>query len=418
MAAPIIALGASANAQSIIYHDVVPDYEFTTSPGTSYALHIDIDADGALDVNLQIASQVGGFNFAGARPHSANGNKIMGFLNSSSYYASALNSGEAVDSNGNFWSQVGEYGEMVLYFLPNGSSGIYGEWQNNVMDKYLGFQILGGDGIMHYGWMRMDVFQNPVKMVIKDWAYQVDSVTGINAGDKCNEFFPTITALGATTFCDGYSVILETDSLGGDGYQWLKDGQIITGATDNKYAAFSDGSYTIAVTDSGGCAGESTSIAVNVNPLPQPVITQGSDTLYSNINAVSYQWYLNGNAINGATDQNYIASQSGLYSVMVTDGNGCTGTSNIFQFYALLTSSADVDGINIFSSGKKIHIQFNDEKYLGAEIKIRNSAGQTLVLTSADSKTLIIDLAAFTAGIFIVTIHNESIIAAGKIMID
>jgi hypothetical protein len=40
------------------------------------------------------------------------------------------------------------------------------------------------------------------------------------------------------------------------------------------------------------------------------------------------QWYLNGSPIVGATDTFWVAAQPGTYSVISTQGNGCTSTSN------------------------------------------------------------------------------------------
>jgi flagellar hook-associated protein FlgK len=42
---------------------------------------------------------------------------------------------------------------------------------------------------------------------------------------------------------------------------------------------------------------------------------------------LSYQWKLGVNPISGATNINYNTNQAGSYSVMVTDGNGCSQTS-------------------------------------------------------------------------------------------
>jgi gliding motility-associated-like protein len=45
--------------------------------------------------------------------------------------------------------------------------------------------------------------------------------------------------------------------------------------------------------------------------------------------ASSYKWLLNSVAISGATASNYTATQTGIYSVVVTNSTGCTDTSRI-----------------------------------------------------------------------------------------
>lgn len=59
------------------------------------------------------------------------------------------------------------------------------------------------------------------------------------------------------------------------------------------------------------------------NPAPAiPTIAQSGNTL-SATSAVTYQWYRNGDLIQGATAQTYNASQAGVYVVRITDANGC-----------------------------------------------------------------------------------------------
>ena len=58
----------------------------------------------------------------------------------------------------------------------------------------------------------------------------------------------TITPAGATTFCEGGSVVLNANSGVGLSYQWQKDGSDIPGATGSSYTATVSGSYTVLVT--------------------------------------------------------------------------------------------------------------------------------------------------------------------------
>ncbi|MBK9284482.1 MAG: aryl-sulfate sulfotransferase [Sphingobacteriaceae bacterium] len=59
------------------------------------------------------------------------------------------------------------------------------------------------------------------------------------------------------------------------------------------------------------------------NPAPaQPSISLVGNDLQSTT-GVTYQWYLNGNLISGATNQLYTPAQAGIYVVRTTDVNGC-----------------------------------------------------------------------------------------------
>jgi hypothetical protein len=53
-----------------------------------------------------------------------------------------------------------------------------------------------------------------------------------------------------------------------------------------------------------------------------PTITNNSNILTASA-ATTYQWYLNGQKINGANSQTYMAKTDGIYVVRITDNNGC-----------------------------------------------------------------------------------------------
>jgi hypothetical protein len=120
-------------------------------------------------------------------------------------------------------------------------------------------------------------------------------------------------------------------SSGGDGNQWYLDGNPIGGAINPTHVAVAAGAYTVVVTSSGCPSAASSATTVTVNPSPPaPTIipggplsfcSGGSVTLTSS-SASGNQWYLNENPIGGATAQQYIATATGSYTVVVTSG-GC-----------------------------------------------------------------------------------------------
>ena len=139
---------------------------------------------------------------------------------------------------------------------------------------------------------------------------------------------PTITPGGPTTFCNGGSVTLTSSSPSGN--QWYLEGNPIGGATNQAYIATATGNYTVTVTANGCTTAPSAATSVTVDPIPAtPTITPGGPTTFCNGGSVTLtssspsgnQWYLNGNPIGGATNQQYIATAAGAYTNTVTTSN-------------------------------------------------------------------------------------------------
>ena len=167
---------------------------------------------------------------------------------------------------------------------------------------------------------------------------------------------PAITANGATTFCDGGSVVLTSSSASGN--QWYLNGTAISGATSQSYTATASGSYTVVVTTS-GCSTTSAATTVTVNPYPStPAITAGGSTSFCSGGSVTLtsssssgnQWYLNGTAISGATSQSYTAAASGSYTVVVTT-NGCSSTSAATTVTVNANPTATITAPSVVISG-------------------------------------------------------------------
>ena len=130
---------------------------------------------------------------------------------------------------------------------------------------------------------------------------------------------PDITTSGPVAFCTGGNVTLTSSA--GTSYLWS------TGATTQSINVTASGSYTVRITNAGGCQSPASDpVVVTVNTLPAtPTITAsglltfcagGSVTLTSS-SATTYLWST------GATTRSINVNTSGNYTVQVTNSSGC-----------------------------------------------------------------------------------------------
>lgn len=132
---------------------------------------------------------------------------------------------------------------------------------------------------------------------------------------------PTITVNGPTTFCTGGNVMLTSSSA--NGYLWSN------GQNAQSITVDSSGNYSVLVLDANGCEGTSSPISVIVTTTPTATITtsgpitfcQGDSVTLTGNQGTAYQWS------NGESTSSINVSQSGNYTVTITDAGGCTGTA-------------------------------------------------------------------------------------------
>lgn len=133
---------------------------------------------------------------------------------------------------------------------------------------------------------------------------------------------PVITPSGSTVICQGNSVTLDAGNY--SGYLWN------TGDISQTINVNSSGTFTVTVTNAGGCTGFA-SQDVTVNPSPSPIITANGSTTFCNGGSVIldagnftyYQWS------NGSTNETIDATSTDNYSVTVTTANSCSGIASM-----------------------------------------------------------------------------------------
>lgn len=155
----------------------------------------------------------------------------------------------------------------------------------------------------------------------------------------------TLTITGGTDICNGDASVLLAPIKPGYTYQWRNLSVDMPGETGNPYYAKTAGTYSVRVTDTNGCQSTSTDVPVTVkfvksfyiHPYGNTFFCDGEKTkLATQSGYTSYQWYLNGTFIPGATDTFVYADKNGKYTVQVQDPtNGCYASSAAFNIIVI-----------------------------------------------------------------------------------
>ncbi|MBN4051551.1 T9SS type A sorting domain-containing protein, partial [bacterium AH-315-M05] len=168
---------------------------------------------------------------------------------------------------------------------------------------------------------------------------------------------PTVNAGTDTTICQGNNTTL--NATGGVSYSWSPAiGLSCTGCQSPVASPTSSTTYTVTVTDGNGCV-NTDAVIVTVNTLPvanagaDVAICAGNSTILNASGGVSYSW----SPAIGLSDPNIsnpVASPTvtTIYTVTVTDGNGCTDSDPVtVTVNPLPTADAGADVAICIGSG-------------------------------------------------------------------
>ena len=227
------------------------------------------------------------------------------------------------------------------------------------------------------------------------YANGCSAVSGLTAVTVITNPTPVISYT-KLAICPGSNIVLDATS-GFTGYQWYYNGNPIVGANSVSYLATIAGNFTVIGTGKFGCKSSvSIPVTTSISSTPTtPAITANGNTSFcpggnvnlssSNTNYNSYQWYFNGNSITGATNQSYIASNAGNYTVSATNADGCiSGSSAITKVTNYPTPSTPIiytnSATNNICAGNSILLSsssaYTYQWYLNS-VAITNATGQT-----------------------------------------
>lgn len=203
---------------------------------------------------------------------------------------------------------------------------------------------------------------------------EVVEVSILNVADA------VISANGPLEICQGESVVLDAGA-GYDTYLWSN------GSVLQTTAAGVAGDYSVTGT-LGGCPFASDTVSVSVTTFTPEIVEAGGELSVTGSYS-TYQWYLNGDPIPGATDPNYQPIASGHYTIVVTDADGCSGDSEIYVFtLPVVDGIFDQDENLPFvvypnPSNGLFQLELGSATIYG--LKVMNAVGQTVLMRSEEN---------------------------------
>lgn len=201
-----------------------------------------------------------------------------------------------------------------------------------------------------------------------------------------------ISLNGLAVICGGNPVTLSANN--GTAYLWN------TGATTQTISVSNSGIYTVTVTNN-FCSAISAPLGlVNVPLPPQPSITSWTgNTLLCNLIGYHYQWYLNGVLLPDDTLQSLPVTINGIYTVIITDNNGCSATSIGYNISVGIAENSHPEILinNIFDD-----LIIIKGTHINGEIMLSDISGKVILRQQTSENHTQVNTANLTKGFYLI----------------
>jgi len=128
---------------------------------------------------------------------------------------------------------------------------------------------------------------------------------------------------GNINICAGQSQFFDAQATSAIQYTWYLNGDVYSVDVVSVLETLEPGIWSVGITDENECSAMSDAAVLSILQLDIPAISDGGlnaeGQLLVTDDAAGHQWYLNGEMITSATGSSYLATQEGVYSVIVIE---------------------------------------------------------------------------------------------------
>ncbi len=253
---------------------------------------------------------------------------------------------------------------------------------------------------------------------------QVHTITGCSS---LNEFEvevypePTVEFTMISEICENEEAINLNGTPANGNY--TGDGVSENNKFDPSVAGVGTHTITYTYANEGGCEGTAQATIV-VNPAPEKpgIVLDDLDDLKTTA-AGDIQWYLDGNAITGATTDTHIPTETGNYTVVVTNTFGCSKESD--ELYVDMTGVEDaISGISLYPNPAQDKVKLNIAVDFSGKVNVEiiNVMGEAVISSSFEVNGSqlheTIDLDNLSSGSYLVRIQIGSEVITDKIIVN
>ena len=210
-------------------------------------------------------------------------------------------------------------------------------------------------------------------------------------------------------------------------YDWTVDGSVVSSGSTFS-GVFGNGQViSCTMTSNADCVNPLTAtampITISVYTVSPVTVTEAGGVLTSSVANGNQWWEQTDGMIAGAVNQTFTPSVNGNYYTVVTDGNGCSATSNVFSMMTVSVNSSDAHSTITFSPNPTnglMTITFGQAVNNG-QLIVENALGQKVyeeAINQAMNSSKTIDFSSYAVGVYFVVIRDTKLNLKQKVLFD
>jgi len=211
----------------------------------------------------------------------------------------------------------------------------------------------------------------------------------------------SMVVFGPKVICTGGSLLMRGALNPSYLYQWQLDSNNINGATAAYYSATVGGYYDVKITTAAGCSITTAPVGVATAATPTPVITATGNQLCA-LGYTTYEWFLNGVPILGASGACINPLEGGGYTVAVTNVAGCAATSPVYDLNTGVNNIV-AEQVKLYPNPATQFVNVSSPQKVN--VSLSSMDGKQLIYVE-DAKT--IDISSLPNAIYLLKVYDKN----------
>lgn len=264
--------------------------------------------------------------------------------------------------------------QQASVFIDNAQKDV--QYQAYVAGDAMGEATLGAGDILEISFSTTGLSAGEHIMTIKAQRYECDIQTlTTTATFHLENTYPVTQTVGGATCGEGIVTLTAAGAPADGKYRWYASAdatEVLAETTETEFTTPSiskSTSYFVAIVSAKGCEGSRMKVTAEVSQVSTPEISLADGKLTTS-GTGTYQWFIDGVPIEGATSASIQAVQTGSYTVKLTSG-ACEAVSKEYLYEVTGLEELSSLGLAIWPTPAQDNLYIKQLKQSAAALNIR-----------------------------------------------